>query len=674
MPDLLVEIGCEELPAWACDEASAQLPSLVERGISAAGLAPDETRVHVGPRRLALIVLGLPAQRPAERREVRGPRADAPEAARAGFARKHGVSADALEERDGTLWAMLEGSATPLESLVPDIVRGAIGGLQFSKTMRWDGGRFARPIRWLVVKIDDAVVPMEAAGVTSGELSQGHRFLGGPVRLGAARSYLEDVRSARVVADAGERRELIEAGLDSCGEWIDPMGKLPEVVHLVEWPAVLEGRFDERYLELPPRVPVTAMQSHQRYFPVVEAGRLAPRFLFVSNGSTDPGVVVAGNQDVLMGRLEDAAFAYGRDLDLGIEAMSAELDRVSFLEGSGSLADKVQRVAALAGQLAERQEADAATRAAVLRAAQLSKADLVSGLVSEFADLQGYAGSVYARHAGEDDAVADAIEEHHQPVEAGGSLPASEAGALLAVADKVDTIAVAFALGAQPTGSRDPYGLRRAAAGVVAITLERQLELGLSELIGLAVQMLVADGRDLKRRPLEVVPDAVGFVLDRVEPVLTGEGVSVEEIRAARGAGHGAPLPLAELARALRDDRGSERLAALRDAYGRCVRIAAKGESEMVPTFDSGLLRDPAERELYASLQATDEQLADCVARRDFGCALSVAADLVPAVNRFFDDVLVMDPDPAVRGNRLKLVHNVASALRSVGDLDQLPG
>jgi glycyl-tRNA synthetase beta chain len=674
MPDLLIEIGCEELPAWACDEALAQLPGLQAKGLSTAGLEAEETRIHVGPRRLVLLAFGLPAQRAAERREVRGPRADAPEAARAGFARKHGLSPEALEDRDGTLWAVVEGSATPLEALVPDLVRDTISGLQFSKTMRWDGGRFARPIRWLVVKVDDSVVPAEAAGVESGERSYGHRFLGGPVRLRDARRYLEDVRSVRVVADAGERRELIEAGLDAGGEWIDPMGKLTEVVHLVEWPVVLEGRFDKRYLELPPRVPITAMQSHQRYFPVVEGGKLAPRFLFVSNGSTNHDVVIAGNQDVLMGRLEDAAFAYRRDLELGIEQMRAELDRVSFLEGSGSLDDKVHRVRALAEQLADRQGADPETKAAVLRAAELSKADLVSGLVSEFADLQGYAGSVYARHAGETEAVAAAIEEHHQPVEAGGKLPAGEAGALLSVADKVDTIAVAFALGAQPTGSRDPYGLRRAAAGVVAITLERELELGLSELIGLAVQMLVAEGRELKRRPLEVVPDAVSFVLDRVEPVLTAEGVTVEEIRAARGAGHGAPLPLAELARALRDERGSERLAALRDAYGRCVRIAAKGESEMAPIFDSGLLRDPAEQELYTSLRATDEQLADCVARRDFGCAITVAADLVPAINRFFDDVLVMDPDTAVRANRLKMVHNVASALRSVGDLDQLPG
>src|SRR4051794_13271849 len=586
MPDLLIEIGCEERPAAACREAERQLPQLLVRSLSEAGLDSRDTRIHVGPRRLVAIA-SVPPQRDAVATEQRGPRADASEAARAGFARKHGLAVDELEQRDGFVWAISDGRAAPAAELVPDAVHRVVAGLQFAKTMRWPGGRFSRPIRWLVVKLDDEVVEMELAGLASGTESRGHRSLGA-VRVGSAASYLDDLRGVHVLADAAERRELIVEGLNTAGEWIDPMGKLDEVVHLVEWPVVLEGRFNERYLELPERVPITAMQSHQRYFPIVREGRLDARFTFVANGG-DPAVVAAGNEEVLVGRLEDAVFAHDQDRARGIAAMLAELPRVSFLEGAGSLADKAERVREISRQLCDRVEVEPPLREAVARAAELCKADLVSSLVAEFSDLQGYAGSLYARDAGEPPEVCAAIAEHHLPIEAGGALPAGEAAALLSVSDKADTVAVAFALGAQPTGSRDPYGLRRAAAGIVAIALERQLELGLSELIGLAVQMLVADGRDLKRRPLEVVPDAVGFVLDRVEPVLTGEGVSVEETRAARGAGHGAPLPLAELARALRDERGSERLAALRDAYGRCVRIAAKGESEMVPTFDSGL-------------------------------------------------------------------------------------
>ena len=277
-----------------------------------------------------------------------------------------------------------------------------VGRIQFSKTMRWDGGRFSRPVRWLVCKLDEQPVDVELFGVRSGGESRGHRFLGGEARIGSASTYLEDVRGVRVVADAAERRELITEGLDQGGEWIDPMDKLAEVTYLVEWPVVLEGSFDERYLLLPPRVPITAMQSHQRYFPVAgEGGGLAPRFLFVANGAAKPEIVIAGNEEVLVGRLEDASFAYERDLDRGIEAMLAELGRVSFLEGGGSLADKTARVGELAEPLCDRNEAGEDVRIAVLRAAELCKADLVSRLVSEFSDLQGYAGSVYARQAGE---------------------------------------------------------------------------------------------------------------------------------------------------------------------------------------------------------------------------------------------------------------------------------
>ena len=350
------------------------------------------------------------------------------------------------------------------------------------------------------------------------------------------------MRGVRVVADAAERRELIEEGLNQAGEWIDPMGKLDEVVYLVEWPMVLEGRFDERYLELPERIPITAMQSHQRYFPLVREGGLEARFAFVANGG-DPPSSSQGNEEVLVGRLQDAAFALDKDIERGLDAMLAELGRVSFLEGGGSLADKSERVDEVAGQLCDRVEAEPATRDAVLRAAELCKADIVSALVAEFSDLQGYAGSVYARAAGEPEAVCDAIDQHHLPVEAGGALPAGEAGALLSIADKADTVAVAFALGAQPTGSRDPYGLRRAAAGIVAIALSRGFELGLGELMAASVHRLVAQGHELKRKPLESVPHAVGFVLDRVEPLMLEEGVSVEEIRAARGSGVAARCP-----------------------------------------------------------------------------------------------------------------------------------
>ncbi len=673
MPDLLIEIGCEELPASACHDAEQQLPGLLGDALAAAGLAAEAIRVHVAPRRLVAIAEGVPAERVTERSEQRGPRADAPDQARAGFARKHGLAADLLVERDGFVWAVVEPTAAPADSLVPAVLEQVAGGLQFAKTMRWDGGRFSRPVRWLVVKLADDRVQASLMGVAASDVSHGHRTAGGEVRIGSAASYLEDVRGVRVVADAAERRELIELGLNQAGEWIDPMGKLEEVVYLVEWPVVLEGRFDERYLDLPERVPITAMQSHQRYFPLVRDGRLEPRFAFVANGG-DPEVVVRGNEEVLVGRLQDAAFALEKDLARGLESMLSELGRVSFLEGGGSLADKSERVYEVAGQLCDRVEAEPATRDAVLRAAELCKADIVSALVAEFSDLQGYAGSVYARAAGEPDAVADAIEQHHRPVEAGGALPAGGAGALLSIADKTDTVAVAFALGAQPTGSRDPYGLRRAAAGIVAIALERGFELGLGELMAASVHGLVAQGHELKRKPLQAVPDAVAFVLDRVEPAMLEEGVTVEEIRAARGSGVSGPLPLAALCRALRDARGSDQLAQLRDAYGRCARIAAKGAEEAAAAVDTSRFEMDEERGLCAALTVADIEIADAAARRDFASALEAAAAMVTPINAYFDAVMVMADDPVTRGNRLKLLADVASTLRLVGDFEQLPG
>jgi glycyl-tRNA synthetase beta chain len=636
LPDLLVEIGCEELPAAACRQAEAQLPGLLEEALEKAGIGSGERRVHVAPRRLAAVALGLPAERPAERSEVRGPRADAPEQALSGFARKHGLDPGALEHRDGFVWAVSEGAPTPIVDLVPELVRPLVEGIQFSKSMRWEGGRFSRPIRWLVVKLDGEVVPVRLAGVASGGTTFGHRYEGGHGPVGTAVTYLADVRELRVMADASERRAAIVAGLDAAGAWADPGGKLDEVVYLVEWPVVLEGRFDAGYLELPERVVVTAMQSHQRYFPVRREGDpLEARFLFVANGG-DPDVVRVGNEEVLVGRLDDARFAYRRDLERGIGAMAEELGRVSFLGGAGSLADKVERLGPIVARLCERNDLGADVAAAAARAATLCKADLVSGLVSEFSDLEGYAGSVYAGAAGEDEAVCAAIEEHHRPSEAGGTLPASDAGAVLAVADKADTVAVAFSRGLEPTGSRDPYGLRRAVAGIVAIALDRGYRIDPAALVGDA---------------------AAGFLLDRLEPILLEGGVTVEELRAARGSGAVEPVEVADRARALHAFAGPER-DGVRDAYNRCVRIA--GEADPGPV-DESLLEDEAERELAAAVGSPP-------------ATLDAAATLVPAVNRFFDDVLVMAPDDAVRANRLRLVANVAAALRALADFGQLPG
>jgi glycyl-tRNA synthetase beta chain len=637
VPDLLVEVGCEELPAAHCRIAEGSLPGLFAAELERAGLPAGRVGVHVSPRRLAVVGYGLPERREAERREVRGPRADAPERARDGFARKHGTDAGALEERDGFVWVVTEGAPAPAADLLPAVISAAVAGLQLPRTMRWPGGRFSRPIRWLVAKLDDDVIRAEVAGVAASGESRGPRPGRESVPIGSAPTYLDDLRASGVIVDAGERRATILAGIDAAGGCADPMGKLDEVVYLVERPRVLTGAFSAGYLDLPERIPITAMQSHQRYFPIRSAdGALEPRFLVVANGGDDD-VVRRGNEEVLAGRLDDAEFAFARDREHGLAGMVAELDRVSFLEGGGSLAAKAARLVPLVERLCEENELGADLRAAAARAARLCKADLVSRLVGEFSALQGYAGSVYAAEAGEPPDVCAAIEEHHRPEEAGGELPASAAGAVVALADKGDTIQVAFAAGLEPTGSRDPYGLRRAAAGLAAIALDRGWRIDLPALVG--------DG-------------AVTFVLDRLEPVLLEEGVTIEEVRAARGSGETEPLEVATRARDLHAFAGPRR-DAVRDAYGRCARIA--GDIPAGPV-DEGLLEDPAERALADALSAGGD------------ATLDAAADLVPAVERFFDDVLVMADDAAVRRNRLTLVANVRDRLGRLGDFAQLPG
>ena len=638
MPELLIEIGCEELPAVACQEAERQLSNLPALLADRFKLASQVT-VHVAPRRLAVIVHEFSPQAV----PARGPRADAPPQAREGFARRHGLGPDQLEERDGFLWAVSEPDAGEVAARVMDAL---VDELRFSKAMRWEGGRFSRPVRWLVAKLDDQVLPLEAFGLTAGGRSRGHRFNGGEVEIGSGSTYLEDVRSVRVMAGAGERRSHILEGLAEHGCPDPPAGLLEEVVYLVEWPQVWQGAFHERFLELPDRVVETAMMSHQRYFPVRQDGRLLPRFVFVANGGQQD-VVVRGNQEVLVGRLADAEFAFATDLERGIGAMAAELDRVSFLEGSGSLADKTLRVRGLAEELARRLGVDDETRQAAVRAAELAKADLVSNLVGEFSALEGFAGSVYAARAGESEAVAAAVAEHHLPYGFGGAAPATAAGAIVSVADKADTLATAFRLGMEPTGSRDPFGLRRAASGLVAVVLERGWDVDVHELVAEA---------------------AVPFVLDRVEALLTEQGVAVEEVRAARGSGQVEPVAVARLARGLHDAVGPRR-DAIRDAYGRCRRIAGEAEPAAI---DVAALADPAERTLAGALEKAERRMDQ--AAGDVPAMLDAAEELVGPVNAFFEEVLVMAEDEAVRRNRLALVARVAACLGRLGDFDQLPG
>ena len=612
MATLLLEIGCEELPAGACREAAAQLPVLVERELG----APPE-RVLIGPRRIAALLVDVAEQTPDE--WVKGPPEHLAEKAAAGFAKRHGVDVESLVAHEGFLG--FERPGRPLGEALPEKVEAIVRGFGFSKSMRWDdsGLRFSRPVRWTLVKL--------GAETVLGESSFGHRFTGGPLHIPAAEDYEERLRSSGVEPDAQERRRQIVSGLDAIGGWRDPGGVLEEVVYLVESVAVLEGTFDERFLRLPERVVVTAMQSHQRYFPL---GR--NRFAFVSNGG-DRDTVRTGNEAVLEGRLDDASFTFERDVALGIERLAERLGAITFFAGAGSYADKTDRLRGLVEKLGGGE--------ASLEAARLAKADQASELVREFPDLEGHIGAEYARLAGYPEAVCAAIEEQYLPDSAGGPLPQTEAGKVLAAADKLDTLAVSFGLGHRPTGSRDPYGLRRAAIGLCRLALESGLTI-----------------------PRELMSEEVReFVEERLEGIVD---VPVEYVRAARASAAPDLSGVGQLAETLYAERDTTAFDGVYTAYERADRLAGRAAEEAAAQLDRSLLQEDAERALA-------EGLAGVSVDGDVRKALESGAKLAPLVERFFDEVLVMDEDPAVRANRLRLLLDVRDTLGRLGDFSQIP-
>ncbi len=580
--------------------------------------------MFVGPRRLAVFVERL--EEPPGERWIKGPPLALREKAASGFAKRHGVSVEDLEERDGFLGVVSRSQS--LAQALPGQLDAIVEGLRFGKTMRWDesGLRFPRPMRWTCARLGSEAV--DGHGTTT----WGHRFTSGPVDLPAADAYLETLRKADVEPDAAERERLIRAGLDGLGDWSDPLRKLREVVHLVEKPLVLEGSFDERFLTLPARVVETAMQSHQRYFPL--GGN---RFGFVSNGG-DPETVRAGNENVLGGRLDDATFTFERDVKLGIDELAGRLGSIVYFAEGGTFADKTDRLVRIVERLGGGE--------ASLEAARLAKADQAAELVREFPDLEGYIGAEYARLAGYPEAVATAIEEQYLPDSAGGPLPDTEPGRVLAAADKIDALSISFSLGHKPTGSRDPFGLRRAAIGLGRLATEG----------GLAI-------------PRDLLQGEVGeFVEERLEGLL-GE-VPVEFVRAARAAtvrDLGSVARLAQALAALPD----ERLEPIHTAYIRASRLGEKEKAGASVVQE--LLTEQAEKDVSAALAQVEPEIATALETGDFAGAVEAGARLGPVLDRFFEDVLVMAEDAKVRENRLRLLLEVRDTLGALGDLAQIP-
>ncbi len=695
--DFLLEIGTEEMPASACRAAIELLPKRVAGLFAAEGVevAPEDVQVKVSPRRIAVLIQGVPGEQVPREIVQRGPAVEAafdadgrPTKAAEGFARAKGVTAEQLEIREESgrrfVYYVTRSESRPTSSLLPDICLKIVRDMYFPKNMRWGYRdlRFSRPVRWLVALWGEDVIPFGIAGLESGRTSRGHRWLGGSVDIARPADYVEAMRSVAVIVDHVERERMLWEELNKTAAQrgltvIDPNGKMEEVLFLVEWPTVIEGHFGAEHLALPSEVLVTAMQSHQRYFPLLdEKGDLASTFLYVSNGDAAYAQhITAGNERVLEGRIEDAEFSFDKDKATGLEEMVRQLDKIVFHEKAGSMRDKSERLVTLSGYLADRVGVDAAQRARVLEAARLAKADQVSVMVREFADLEGVMGETYALMEGRDPEVAQAIREQFLPDSAGGAPPATVTGALLATVEKADNITAAFACGEPPSGSKDPYGLRRAAAGMVTIAMEHGFRYDVAQLVDRAYTELERFPGLLARD--QVVPPAVEFILERLVKNLTDEGLARDTVEAV--------LPtsvdfvdLRRRALAVQSFRSDTRWDDLVTVFTRPSNLAKKLPEEAAGTeglqVAPGMFALEAEKVLHDEWRRTAASVDDALATEQYEGALVALAELRPAVDRYFDDVLVMAEDEAVRLNRLRQLAAVAATVRKVAHLDLIQG
>jgi glycyl-tRNA synthetase beta chain len=701
--DLLIEIGTEELPPKALRVLELAFAEGLRSGLAERGLAHGALRSFATPRRLAVAVRGLEVRERDQSIVKRGPPLSAAREAGGGwsraataFAAANGIAPEALEARQEAkgefLYFVGTRAGAETQSLLPALLERALATLPIPRLMRWGAGNaeFVRPVHWVLLLFGREVIPLRLFEIDSGNQTRGHRFLAPrPLRIATPASYERTLGSrGRVIADFSTRRERVRAQVlalaaevtgsaDARAVFDEPL--LEEVTALVEWPVALAGRFEERFLALPREVLVSTLQEHQRYFPVEDAGgALTPWFITVCNiESREPERVRAGNERVVRPRLADAAFFYAQDRRAPLAAFVPLLETVTFQARLGSLAAKTLRVTELAAEIAALIGGDPAL---ARRAAALSKCDLVSAMVGEFPDLQGIMGRYYALADGEPREVAAALREQYLPRAAGDALPATPTGAALALADKLDTLAGIFAIGQKPTGTKDPFGLRRAAIGVLRILLEGGHDLDLAALLARAAGLQPEVG---ERPSGEPGADVVDYVLERLrgwfleygtEPGPEGR-VTTEMFDAVLATAPRSPLDFRARLRALRGFLALPQAASLTAAHKRIANLLRKSaEAAPLGAVDPAALREPAEIALQAALTERGARVEAAIAARAYGEALGLLAELRPEVDAFFEAVMVMDPDPRLRANRLALLVGLQRLFGGVADLARLPG
>jgi glycyl-tRNA synthetase beta chain len=689
--DFLVEIGTEELPPKSLLTLAAAFADGIEKGLTDAGLQHGAVERYATPRRLAVRVRRLAEQPPDRAIERRGPPLKAsydaqgtPTQAALAFARSCGIEVSALEtlETPKGVWLVHRGTETGAHtlSLLPGIVQASLDALPIAKRMRWGAGEaeFVRPVHWVLMLFGREEVPCDILGVRAGSVTYGHRFMAPrALRINTPASYVAALhRRGRVMADIHERRESIRQGVVATAERLNGRAVideslLDEVTALVEWPVPLAGRFDQQFLELPAEVPIATMQDHQRYFPMRdEHGRLMPWFVTVSNiESADPAQVIAGNERVVRPRLSDAAFFWSSDRRHRLDSRCEALKRVTFQTQLGSLHEKTERVRALAKSIATAIGGDATLAD---RGAQLSKCDLLTAMVGEFPELQGLMGRYYAQHDGEPAEVSESLREQYLPRFAGDELPATRTGMAVAIADKLDTICGIFATGQKPTGTRDPFGLRRAALGLLRIAVERTLDLDLQQLIGQALAALPFTA------PESTAREVYDYVFERLRAYYleggAGFAITTEMFDAVLATRPASPLDFDLRLRALSEFLRLPDAQSLAAANKRIANILRKASEPIRDTFDEDLLRDPAEQILGEQLAAVARLVEPRFSARQYTEALQSLAVLRKAVDDFFDSVMVMAEDPALRANRLALLRRLQSLFMHAADLSRLPG
>ena len=680
--DLLLEIGTEEVPAHAMPGILDELAENAAKTFSALRLAYQDISTVGTPRRMALLVAGLSERQPDVESERRGPSIQAafdadgkPTKAAQGFARGQKVDPSALVQKDGYVYAMVHEAGAATETLLPEVLQGLVTGLTFPNSMRWGSldFRFIRPLRWVAALFGADVVPFTVAGVASGRVSRGHRFLGHETfEIGSASDYVSACEKEFIIVDQDRRRDMIRAQIEEtakenggAAEITDDL--LEEVTYLVEYPTALCGKFEEKYLELPPEAVITPMRDHQRYFPVKDAsGKLLPLFITVRNGGKDYlDVVQHGNERVLRARLADAQFFFDEDRKKPLEAHLEKLKTVVFQEGLGTVYDKAGRLERLAAALADALGVTAQEKEKAVRAAKLAKADLVTGMVTEFTELQGVMGRSYALLDGEDAEVAEAIDEHYLPRFAGDRLPKTTAGRIVSLADKIDNIVATFSRGLIPTGSQDPFALRRQALGFVRTVVEAKLRFSLSAFVAAAMDALgISDAaaRD------KMQADVAEFLRLRVKNVLDEAGVRYDVADAVLGDVDQicTVYQRAEaVAKALLD--GS--LRAPVQAFTRAGNLAQKAESA---DFDAAAFAVAEEKALAEAYEAAKAKTEACVKADDYAGAVGAISAMAKPIDAFFDAVMVMDENANVRANRLGLLKSVDALTKTVADFSKL--